>query len=67
MFSIHYLEWAVESILIPEQLVIVSDTVQPASIYQCLAYGYSLGSASQRGTGQENGEQRMDKTRQDKT
>lgn len=28
-----YLEGAVESILIPEQLVMVSDTVQPATVH----------------------------------
>lgn len=30
---VRYLEGAVESILIPEQLVVVSDTVQPAAVH----------------------------------
>lgn len=38
-----HLEGAIEGVLVSEQLVMMSDTVQPAPIHQSLAYGYSLG------------------------
>lgn len=45
-----YLKGAVENILISEELVMVSDTVQPAAIHECLAYCYSLGPGTQQRT-----------------
>lgn len=49
-----YLKGAVENILISEKLVMVSDTVQPAAIHECLAYCYSLGPGTQQRTKRVN-------------
>ena len=62
-----YLQRAVKSVLIPEQLVMVRDTVKPPSIYQCLADRYSLGPAVDKQTDRESegGKRDMERERKE--